>query len=201
MVYIYKNKIFSWHLISSGFTEVSDDVSAVPSSAKSKGWAFYASFTNISLLFWLEAWQYWLRDNKACFSSRVVLLNEDWFPLSNDVLFAFLGWYLAGRAWLFYFKSQRNRSKLVDCLHIPLAMRAMFQSKRKSSEEMLSQAALSCFHTIRVPLLSQSEAWNLLHIFSFKFILPPPSHSDIHLCLPSAIQPWTGQSRFLQTYR
>lgn len=62
------------------------------------------------------------------------------------------------RGRLFYFKSQRNRSKLVDCLHIPLAMPAMFQSKRKPAEEMLSQGALSCFHAIRVPLLSQSQA-------------------------------------------
>lgn len=45
MVDIHKNKIFAWHLISSGFTEVSDDVSAVSSSAEIKGWAFYASFS------------------------------------------------------------------------------------------------------------------------------------------------------------
>lgn len=54
------------------------------------------------------------------------------------------------------FKSQRNRFELVDCLHIPLAMWAMFQSKRKLTEEMLSEGALSCFHAIHVLQLSRS---------------------------------------------
>lgn len=70
------------------------------------------------------------------------------------------------RDWLLYFKSQRNRSKLVDCLHIPLAMPAMFQSKRKPAEEMLSQGSLSCFHAIRVPLLSQTQAQSLSYLSS-----------------------------------
>lgn len=65
---------------------------------------------------------------------------------------------------LFYFKSQRNRSKLVDCLHIPLAMRAMFQSKRKPAEEMLSQGTLLCFHAIRAPLLSSSLSQDYLSL-------------------------------------
>lgn len=38
--------------------------------------------------------------------------------------------------------------------YISLAMPAMFQSKRKLAEEMLSRSALSCLHAICVPLLS-----------------------------------------------
>lgn len=114
-----------------------------------------------------------------------------------DVLFAFLGWYSGcwphceGRAkhrgWLFYFKSQRNRSKLVVGLHIPLAMWAMFHSKRKQAVEMLSQATLSCFHATSGPLLSQPKAWIALPICSFKLIPPPPSWQFHILTFPSGL--------------
>lgn len=86
------------------------------------------------------------------------------------------------RGRLFYFKSRGNRSKLVHCLHIPLAMPAMFQSKRKPAEEMLSQGLLSCFHAIRVPLPSGSPVpESLLPIFSFKLDPPPPTRAHIHI--------------------
>lgn len=80
-----------------------------------------------------------------------------------------LGWPCCRRKtkhgeWLVYFKSRENRSKLVGCLHTPLAMPAMFQSKRKPSEEMLSKAAHLYCHAIRVPLLSR--VLNLSHLSS-----------------------------------
>lgn len=101
--------------------------------------------------------------------------NEDKFPLSNEMscLHFWAGTKLPlpqrknqtqGLAVLF--KSQRNRFKLVECLHIPLAIWVMFQSKRKLVEEMLSLGTQSCFHAIHVPQLSQSEALNLSYLSS-----------------------------------
>lgn len=85
------------------------------------------------------------------------------------------------RGRLFYFKV-KNRFVLVDCLHIPLAMWAMFQSKRKPAEEMLSLGAHSCFHTIRVLPLSQSAGKNLSQLSSPSSLsLFSRMHSDFHI--------------------
>lgn len=92
---------------------------------------------------------------------------------------------LKGRAWnwLPCFKSWRNRSKLVDCLHIPLAIQVMFQSQKAPTEEMLSRGTLSCYHAIHVPsAVPVCSLKPLLPIFSVKLIKPPPTHSHSDLC-------------------
>lgn len=129
--------------------------------------------------------------------------NEDKFPLSNEMscLHFWAGTKLPlpqrknqtqGLAVLF--KSQRNRFKLVECLHIPLAIWVMFQSKRKLAEEMLSLGTQSCFHAIHVPQLSQSEALNLSYLSSTSCLslLHPHTfwHSHLSFCsLSVALSP------------
>lgn len=107
--------------------------------------------------------------------------------------------------WLFYLKVE-NRFALVDYTHIPLAMWAMFQSKRKLAEKMVSQKCTLMFSC----QWSATAVWICrlkprLSVFSFKLVplsliciyyLPAPS-----ACLRSANQAWTDQSTFFGAYR
>lgn len=126
--------------------------------------------------------------------------NENWFPLSNEMscLHFWAGTQLAlpqrknqtqSGTGLFYFKSQRNRSKLVDCLHIPLAMPAMFQSKGSRLKRCYRMARSYVFMPFVSLCCLDLKTKTLSYLSS-----PPPTRSDIHiypfcsLRLPSAIQ-------------
>lgn len=134
--------------------------------------------------------------SEVCFSSLVGLFcshNEDWFPLCNDMSCLH---FLAGTLdsleknnqtgpGCFYFKSRRNRSKPVLSLHTPLAMRTMFQSKRKPAEEMLSRAILvfSCYSCLSAVSVSSRNPFTCLLLSA-----DDPSSASVRPLIPLCIK-------------